>query len=221
MRYAVYYTPPEEHPLWRAGCSWLGRDPSGPVAPPTCEQVRTPWRYGFHATLKAPMRLAPGLDEAGLRDAIAALAAATRRFEMPALAVAPLSDFIALRPVDPVTAAHPLRRLADACVTELDRFRAASTTADMHRRQRQPLGAGQQALLFRYGYPHVLDQFRFHMTLSDRLPDQAVLVQRLQRAAVAHFAEALAQPLVCDALSLFIDPEGDQPLVLAARFPLA
>jgi uncharacterized protein DUF1045 len=222
MRYAVYYTPPVEHPLWHAGCRWLGRDAAGPVTPPTCEQVRTPWRYGFHATLKAPMRLAPGFDEAGLCAAMATLAASIARFEMPALAVAPLSDFIALRPVDPVAPSHPLRRLADACVTELDRFRAASTAADMQRRLAQPLGAGQQALLFRYGYPHVLDQFRFHMTLSDRLPDEPARVLRLQQAAVAHFAEALATPLACDALSLFVDPEQrGQPLVLARRFPLA
>jgi Protein of unknown function (DUF1045) len=221
MRFAVYYTPPADHPLWRAGCAWLGRDAAGPVTPPACEQVRTPWRYGFHATLKAPMRLLAGCDEAGLRAALAALAASTPRFQMPQLAVAGLSDFIALRPVDPIAPSHPLRRLADACVTELDRFRAPPTAADMQRRLAMPLGPGQQAMLFRYGYPHVLDQFRFHMTLSDRLPDEPAIVHRLQQAAIAHFADALAQPLACDALSLFIEPEAGRPLVLAQHFPLS
>jgi hypothetical protein len=220
MRFAVYYTPPAEHPLWRAGCAWLGRDASGDVTPPACEQVRTPWRYGFHATLKAPMRLAPGCDEAGLREAVAALAESMPRFAMPALAVARLSGFIALRPVEAVAPAHPLRRLADACVTDLDRFRAPMTSADLQRRLAVPLDPVQQAMLFRYGYPHVLDQFRFHMTLSDRLTEQPAVAERLRQAAAAHFADALALPLACDSLSLFIDPEGGQPLRLAERFPL-
>ena len=65
-RYAVYWTPPADHPLWRAGCDWLGRDAEraqvdrpgeGPEA-----LTRAPRRYGFHATLKAPMRLRGAAD---------------------------------------------------------------------------------------------------------------------------------------------------------------
>jgi len=221
-RYAVYYTPPPSHPLWHAGCDWLQRDPTAAVArPPSRAHVGQPWRYGFHATLKPPMRLAPGRAEADLRTAISALARRTPRFTMPALSVQPLAGFVALRPAEPLPAAHPLWRLADDCVTELDAWRAPADGAELQRRQAAPLNEAQQALLQRYGYPHVLDGWRFHMTLSDSLGIDHPQWQPLLGAATAFFAEALAQPLACESLSLFVEPATGQPLRLVHRFALA
>ena len=192
-RYAVYYTPPPSHALWHAGCDWLQRDPSSDEARrPTRAHVGEPWRYGFHATLKPPMRLAAGRSEAGLREAIEALARRTPRFVMPALSVQWLADFIALRPVAPPMPSHPLWQLADACVTELDAWRAEPSPEELQRRLAAPLGAAQRELLRRYGYPHVLDQWRFHMTLSDSLPPDAALRDPLHQAASQHFGAALA-----------------------------
>ena len=60
-RVAVYYAPEADDPLWRAGCEWLGRDPergtalAQPVVAGLHENTEDPRRYGFHATLKAPM----------------------------------------------------------------------------------------------------------------------------------------------------------------------
>jgi putative phosphonate metabolism protein len=216
-RYAVYYAPPIDHPLWRAGCEWLGRDPAGPaLAPPARAGVSAPWRYGFHATLKPPMRLADGRDEEGLRTAVAELARRTPAFEMPALQVQTLRNFLALRPAAPVGEDHPLRRLADACVTDLDTWRAPPTDEELQRRRPEALPDEERALLQRYGYPHVLAHWRFHMTLSDSGADTA-----LHAPATAHFAAALAQPLACDALSLFVEPAPGQPFRLAHRFALA
>ena len=216
-RYAVYFTPPPSHALWHAGCDWLQRDPSADEArPPTRAHVGEPWRYGFHATLKPPMRLAPGHDETGLRAALAGLAQRTLRFEMPALSVQWLSGFIALRPVALLLPTHPLRRLADACVTELDAWRAPPSAEELQRRAAAPLSDAQRELLLRYGYPHVLSHWRFHMTLSDALPPD-----ELFDAATQHFASALAQPLECDALSLFVEPVLGQPFRLLQRYPLA
>jgi hypothetical protein len=220
MRYAVYYTPPPDHPLWRVGCEWLGRDLAGDVMPPARDHVAEPRRYGFHATLKPPMQLAAGHDDSSLKDAVTALARRTSRFEMPALAVRPMGRFIALRPVDEPTASHPLRRLADACVTELEAWRAPLTEAQLQRRLAAPLTPEQRDMLARYGYQHVLALWRFHMTLSDSLADASAR-EGLQRAAQSHFAEALAQPLTCDALSLFAEPGDGRPFTLLQRYPLA
>jgi hypothetical protein len=214
-RYGIYYTPPPDHPLWRAGCKWLGRDPSVPATTPTARAgVHEPWRYGFHATLKPPMRLADGRDEASLRTAIAALARRTPRFEMPALAVLPLGEFMALRPVDPLSPDHPLCRLAKACVTELDAWRGPPSPEELQRREALTLSAGERDALQRYGYPYVLDHWRFHMTLTDRH------AHALQPAAATHFKAALSQPLGCDALSLFVEPAPGQPFRLVHRFAL-
>jgi len=221
-RYAVYYTPPPSHALWHAGCDWLQRDPAADEARrPTRAHVDEPWRYGFHATLKAPMRLAPGCSEAGLREAVAQLAQRTPRLVMPALSVQWLDNFLALQPLALLPASHPLHRLADACVTELDAWRAEPTPDELQRRLAAPMGAEQRALLQRHGYPHVLGHWRFHMTLSNSLPPDAALRDALHQAASRHFAAALGQPLECDSLSLFTEPAPGQPFRLLHREPLA
>jgi hypothetical protein len=223
MRYAVYFAPAPDHPLWQAGCDWLQRDPSGDdTHVPTRPHVREPWRYGFHATLKPPMRLAPGRDEAGLVAAIGRIARATPRFAMPRLSVQWLSGFLALRPAEPLPRHHRLHWLADACVTELDGWRAPPGEDELRRRLAQPLDAARQQALMRWGYPHVLDHWQFHMTLSDGLADLDIVArERLHAEAQHHFATALAQPLVCDALSVFVEHHPGEPLRLVQRVPLA
>jgi hypothetical protein len=222
MRYAIYYTPSADHPLWHAGCAWLQRDPSTDHAePPTRPHVREPWRYGFHATLKPPMKLAEGRDEHSLCAALATLAAGTRRFEMPALSVQWLSGFLALRPRDPLPRKHALHRLADACVTSLDAWRAPPSADETQRRLSAPLDDTARALLQRWGYAHVLDRWRFHMTLTDTLPNDPALRLPVEAAAQAHFAEALSLPLTCDSISLFVEPQAGAPLSLRQAFPLA
>ena len=34
VRYALYFAPAAGHPLWTAGCDWLGRDPEAEQRPP-------------------------------------------------------------------------------------------------------------------------------------------------------------------------------------------
>jgi hypothetical protein len=134
---------------------------------------------------------------------------------MPRLSVQPLGEFIALRPVDPLQPDHPLRRLADACVTELDAWRDRASPEEQQRRAALTLSEGERETLQRYGYPYVLEHWRFHMTLTDRHADV------LLPAAVEHFAGALSQPLGCDALSLFVESAPGQPFRLVHRFALA
>jgi hypothetical protein len=212
VRHAVYWAPEAQHPLWRAGGDWLGR-----------AHTAEPSRYGFHATLKAPMALRAGAEPAAFADAVAALAARTPCFTMPSLEVAWLAGFLALRPVAPLPASHPLQQLADACVRELDPWRAATTElALLQRLARAALDAQQRELLKRWGYPHVFTHWRFHMTLTDDLlPDDLALRRRLEQQAREHFAAALAEPLTCESICLFVEPAPGEPFELTQRFPLA
>ena len=77
-RFGIYWAPAADHPLWRAGCDWLGRDPESGAAHAVRPHRAAPRRYGFHATLKPPFALRDGRTEADLDDA---LAAAVRRFQ--------------------------------------------------------------------------------------------------------------------------------------------
>jgi putative phosphonate metabolism protein len=224
-RYALYYAPPVDHPLWAAGCQWLQRNPAqrgeatGGVLPRP--HITEPQRYGFHATLKPPFRLREPHSGTALLGAVAQLAARTLAFPMPPLQVAWLGDFLALRPVADLPREHALRRLADACVDTLDLFRAPPDDTERDRRAAQPLSDAQRVWLDRYGYPYVMDEWRFHMTLTDKLPAS----EQAKRDAIAaqareHFAAALAVPLVCDSLCVYVEPERGQPFVLTHRFGL-
>lgn len=230
-RYAIYWVPAADHALWRAGCAWLGRDPEQPHGPRAAglrdDHRAQPRRYGFHATLKAPMHLAPGSDGDDLSQAIQTLARAHAPFRMPALAVATLHSFVALRPRDSteIGAAHPLRRLADACVRDLDGFRAPPGREERaHRAARTDLGEDARRHLARWGYPWVFDSWRFHMTLTDDLPDDApagACRARLVGEAQHAFGDALAGPLEGDAIALFVEDAPGAPFRLARRFALA
>jgi Protein of unknown function (DUF1045) len=223
-RYAVYLTPPAAHPLWQLGCTWLGRDPAHapPYPGPAREFVREPWRYGFHATLKAPMRLAPDIGEAVFLAAVRGVARGHHAFPMPRLAVGTLAGFLALVPQAAVPAGHPLRRLADDCVTRLDHWRATPTVAELQRQDKVGLDPRQRAQVSAYGYPYVLDDWRCHFTLSDGLAGvDAPSAAALRAQAEQHFGPALDAPWTCDALSVFVEPAAGQAFELRERFGLS
>lgn len=223
-RYAVYVAPRDGTALADAGARWLGRDAAGAaVAPldaaglpaPRETLVRDARRYGFHATLKAPFRLAEDFRGADLDDAVAALARSRAPIVGPRLAVGALDGFVALTPV----ADWPeIDDLAAACVTGLDLMRAPLSGPEIARRRRAGLDTVEDANLRTWGYPYVLARFRFHMTLTIRLSrvEAAQAVAALSRA----FGPALDAPPVVEDLCLFGDPGGGAPLRLLRRHPL-
>ena len=218
VRYAVYFAPAAEHPLWQAGSRWLGRDARAgqPVTPAASGERHLPWRYGFHATLKAPMALAPGVRVGDWLDGVAAFAARQRAFAMPQLQPAVLNNFLALSPTGSMAAEHSLRLLADACVKELDAGRAPLSAAEYTRQLRPEFTARERQSLDRWGYAHVLDDWRFHMTLSGPLDDHQR--QPVKADADRWFSVALGVPLICDALCIFQQPGWNQPFFLTHRF---
>jgi putative phosphonate metabolism protein len=178
-RHAIYFTPPPDSPLARFGAGVLGYDcfervdvPHRPIdgldpvllARATVE----PRRYGFHATLVAPFRLAPGIDGEQLIKAFSAFAASRTPVAAGPLRVAAIGRFVALIPVEPYPA---IEDFAGACVEAFHDFRAPLDAADRTRRLASGLSARQAELLERWGYPYVYDEFRFHMTLTGPIAD--------------------------------------------------
>lgn len=219
-RYALYWLPTPGSRLEAFGRAVLGTDNvSGlPVAHPEglgdLAAVTAGARvYGFHATLKAPMRLAPGAAEADLVAAARDLAAAHPPVAVGPLRVAALGPFLALVPEAPPP---ELGLLAAECVAALDPFRAPLTEAERAKRRPERLDARGRALLARWGYPYVFEAFRFHMTLTDALPeaDRDSWHRRLSEA----YGAAGPEPLRIDAVSLLIQ-DGSEPFRLLARLP--
>ncbi|HEX5325033.1 MAG TPA: DUF1045 domain-containing protein [Acetobacteraceae bacterium] len=221
-RVAVYYAPAPDDDLARLSAAWLGRDP-GRAEPQPRPDIRgldavtdEPGLYGFHATLKPPMRLRPGVDWDALADAARELAASIAAFDLPPLAVAELHGFLALRETVP---SPQLQALADLCVAGLDEFRALPTCVEFARRCRAGLSIQQQAMLRRWGYPYVFGTWFFHMTLTRRLTSDETAHYR--PAAERYFAAALRQPRRVADICLFTQAAPGQPFRIAARLPLA
>ncbi|UWQ80084.1 DUF1045 domain-containing protein [Leisingera sp. S132] len=174
-RYAIYYAPPADAEWSRFAASWLGWDiktgkrlPHPDMAGLDIDAItEVPRKYGLHATLKPPMRLAEGQTQAALEIACEAFAASQKPVSFDGLHLARLGRFLALRPTGDQSSVNTL---AANCVTELDRFRAPLSTADLDRRRAAGLAPEQEENLMRWGYPYVLSQFRFHITLTGKLP---------------------------------------------------
>jgi putative phosphonate metabolism protein len=208
-RYALYYAPAPRSELGRFGAHLLGYDAFShktlrfPVdieqaLPDWGELTQDPRKYGFHATLKAPMALADGKIEAELLAACAEFAATPRPIPVIAPVVSAISDFIAVVPSQP---SAELQALAADAVRNFDSFRAPLTGKDRARRNPDRLPPRQREYLERWGYPYVMEEFRFHMTLTGRLPAErreAVLaILRKRFAALQLTARAV------DRLALF------------------
>lgn len=226
-RFAIYYSPEAHTPLWELGTGWIGRDAllDAPVAPrhkvAVSELERqaltyTPAHYGLHATLKAPFELNPGTSYEELGAGLSSFAAQYRRFEMPPLTLKNMDDFVALVPEKP---SDRLNSLAHACVEEFDQFRMPLSQQELSYRQGTPLTRQQHELLLQWGYPYVMEAFRFHITLTNRtyrnqcdkvIDGLSEDVDKLNRSGVEF-----------DGICLFYQADRRQPFTLLERFSFA
>jgi putative phosphonate metabolism protein len=225
-RYAIYYIPEPGSALDRFGAELLGYDattgedlafPDGilQLAPDWRELTRDPRKYGFHATLKAPHSLAPGTTEAELLAACEAFARTPRPIPVIAPAVGSISGFVAVVPAE---RSAELERLAADCVREFDSFREPLSAEDRARRNPPMLTPRQREYLDRWGYPYVIEEFRFHMTLTGRLPPERhgpVLTMLKDR-----FSALGLKTLAIDRISLFRQNDMDCRFRIVADYVL-
>ncbi len=216
-RYGIYVVP--EGALYRAGADWLGWDsvagkpvaqpdlPGLPLEPDTL--TATPRKYGFHGTIKPPFFLADGTDVQGLDAAARDFCATQTPVTIPRLEIRRLGGFVAMVPAAPSEA---LSALAAASVEALDPFRAPPGETELAKRRNSGLNDRQEALLARWGYPYVMEEFRYHMTLTGNLSHDAAETTR--DVLIPHFAPHMPEPFVIDSLCLMgEDAEGRFHLV--------
>jgi putative phosphonate metabolism protein len=225
-RYAIYFAAAQGSTLDRFGAQLLGYDaftgkelpfPHGMVrtVPDWREITHDPRKYGFHATLKPPMVLAESKTEAGLLAACESLARTPRSIPAITPIVNEIGDFIA---VVPSQRSLELEQLAADTVSAFDGFRAPLATADRARRQPERLTPAQRDHLDRWGYPYVMEEYRFHMTLTGRLPAarrEVVLAELRRRFAELHLAE-----LAIDSIALFRQQDAKSRFRIVQRYGL-
>ncbi|WP_367890109.1 DUF1045 domain-containing protein [Rhodobacter calidifons] len=219
-RFAVYYAPRPGALADRAN-EWLGRDPATgrtltqpdlPGLPATATFTADPRRYGFHGTIRAPFRLAEGVTPQAAAAHVAALAARLAPVTCEGLRLENLHGFLALTPEGCEAA---LLDLGAAVVEGTNALRAPLTAAEIARRRPETLTPRQRDLLHLWGYPYVMEEFRFHLTLTDRLADPAPVMAAL----AAHFADALPRPFQIQDLCLFGE-DADGHFHLLHRYAL-
>lgn len=219
-RFAIYYAP-DQGAFADAAAAWLGWDLARGVAVaqpalPFDVQGLTadPRKYGFHGTIKPPFRLAGGVVLGDLAQAVQALAARLAPVEMGGVDLAMIEGFLALVPQGD---ARALNTLAAEVVRVLDPFRAPLTAVETARRRPDSLTPRQRDLLALYGYPFVMEEFQFHLTLSGRLD---IAVQpKVMAAARAHFDGLLPSPFALRDLCLCGEDAAGQ-FHLLYRYPL-
>jgi hypothetical protein len=246
-RYAVYFAHRPNSAWWEAGSTWLGRcaargvalpQPPTPAAPefPGSSDLAAarqysltaaPRRYGWHATLKAPFRLAPGVDLPALRSRLRSLCDGLAPFAMPALRVALVDDdFLALVPqpvpqgdgaaIDPLAAIDAVAR---ACVTGLHDLAAPLSEAELRRRRAAGLTPEEDALLQRWGYPFVLERFRFHLSLTGSLREAGAPAIAALRASAERWFAGLP-PTTFGSVALFAEASPGADFVLLEHLDL-
>jgi putative phosphonate metabolism protein len=226
-RYAIYHAAARGGVLDRFGAhmlgydGWTGEDLSFPEdvvrsVPDWRDLTQDPRKYSFHATLKAPMALADGKTEAELLAACESFAETPRPVPAITPVVNSISGFLAVVPAEP---SAELERLAADCVSAFDSFRAPLTPEDRARRNPAKLTPRQCDYLDRWGYPYVMEEFRFHMTLTGRLgserrePLLAMLRER--------FAAVRLTRLAIDGIALFRQDGAASRFRIIGHWPLS
>ncbi|RZO34639.1 MAG: DUF1045 domain-containing protein [Rhodospirillaceae bacterium] len=224
-RYAIYYSPSTECALGAFGAEWLGRTIAGEeLAAPRLSgisstdwqmAVAAPRKYGFHATLKPPFRLADGANENELVSALTEFCASNTTADLGVLQIDRIAGFLALTPEHP----DAVGRLAADIVRAFDHFRAPSTPEEIARRQPEKLTPTQRRLLNRWGYPYVLEEYRFHMTITGHLTDPET--PKFLKTLKARYAQLVEQAVSIEDVCLFRQETRKDQLVLTARYPLS
>jgi hypothetical protein len=215
-RYAIYFTPEPGTALANLGSALLGRDsetghavtqPSFPGLSP--ERLRTLTAdarlYGLHATLKAPFFLDQKMTERHLLLFAARFAEGRQAIILPKLELARIGSFFALVPSsksrEEQEAIQHINALAADAVSFFDPFRAAPSEQEIARRNPQKLSARQRALLVAWGYPYVFEEYRFHITLTGRLNENAQS-DHMEKGLSSYLAAACSEPVTISSISI-------------------
>lgn len=220
-RIAIYHVPAGG--LGAFGARWLGWDiarghvsaQTGDLYPAQAEVTARPRRYGLHATIKPPFRLAGGASFAALSQAMEKLCAQLEPVTLSGLEITRMGRFLALFPKGGVDG---LNALAARVVVDLDEFRAPLSAAELDRRRKGRLSPSKASNLLRWGYPHVMQDFRFHITLTGPLDDETA--GRVYTSLRSHLSELMSGPYPVDSLSL-VGEDDQGHFHEIERYPLA
>jgi len=214
-RYAVYFAPSDQSQLGKFGQHVLQRTPCEHDHPIRIAVTEKASHYGFHATFKAPMELAPGHTEQSLLDAVLAFSKTQRPVPLTGLGPRVVDGFHALTLPD----SADVNAFAADVMRTFDGFRAPLTDADRARRRPEQLTTRQRQYLEAFGYPHVLEEFNFHMTLSNRFESEKDSIS-YHNWLVQLYETKVTQEAWLDQIAVFWQPTRATAFKRVAEFPV-
>ena len=198
-RYAIYYIP--DLPLFQIGSDWLGwnsiTEQETLLSADHRRITDRPRKYGFHATLKPPFSLASNSTQGDLQDAFHAFCATVSPATGGTLKISRLGRFLAMTQD---VQSNEVTELAASTVSHFDKFRAPLSEQDIAKRRQRRLTPEQDALMLRWGYPYMMQEFKFHMTLTGPLQNDEI--DAIEHDANTRFREFLGQPLKIASIAL-------------------
>jgi len=225
-RYAIFWLPARESPLAEFGSEWFGICPEqGEISRPasfglpealTAEATRRPRRYALHGTIVAPFRPAGGVTCEALADALRAFCARRTARKTGPLRLTRLSRHLALIPEGGTAR---LDWLAAEAVTHFNAFRAPLTQDDLVRYPAEQHSERQRKFVRDFGYPYVLSDFQFHITLAGPLAPEPL--DQVEAALVPRLEPLTGAPLEIDSLCLLGETDQATPLRLIERCALS
>lgn len=226
VRYAIYYTPQPGTPLAAFGRSWFGRandgatlqafSASGLASTGAARPAPGPSGYaGLHSVFKAPFALRDGIGPDALKARLISFARRRRPVETGPLTLARAGRYLVLRPIEPLPA---LDWLAAQCLAAFDGFARPASSEEREAHLGPHLNDHQRLLLKSFGDPHVLSEYRFHVTLTGPL-DKAHL-DRVAQALWPMLEEICATGVSVNGLSLFGETQSGAPMRLIGRYRL-
>jgi hypothetical protein len=225
-RYAICFAPEQGSALDVLGREWLGRDTVGSVndrrtlvpglGPERLAEItQGPRNYGMHGTLKPSFELNPHATENALLTVAHNIAASLSPIELPSLELGEIGYIVSLVPE---SSSAPLENLAANCVRAFDGYRRPLNHKEEETYKRHRLTVHQKQMLEHWGYPYVMEEFDFHISLTDPIPDEterAAVMKALDRVA----APVLHKTLIMRELAVFAQKEDFQPMSIIARIP--
>lgn len=225
MRYALSFTPSASSPLWLIGSQWIGLDGySGKfIQQPHIRGIENDrlWEltssarhFGLQAVIKYPFRLAPDANVEQLYDLLNTFTARQQRVVLANLELLTINDrFFIEAQLFPVQLLH----IASGAVKMLNQVSAQLNPSEYARLKAGFLNDQEKKNLKTWGYPYVFNQFRFQIRLTSRVTnmvEKEIIFSALNRS----FTAVCAEPLLIDALCLYVENGPGAPLRFLHRF---
>ena len=183
-RYAIYYAPPKESSLEEFGRYWFGWDPLNAKLINNKQRINylnrfgiknlknidknvlIAKKYGFHGTLIPPFKLNKNYSTNKLFKKTDEIAKKFKKFKFYKFKLKKINNFYAF--VQNKKNSN-INKISNRLVKELFKFRSPLTKKEIDKRNPSKLSKLQLNILHKWGYPYLMSEFKFHMTIASEV----------------------------------------------------